>query len=123
MGVGPRREEVRRDPAGGRLGVRPRRTPPEDVRGHAPVRGGPREGLLGANGRRERGPAPLFGRGGRPASRATVRDLRTKVACSVCAAKMVAILRPYERDQAALLAKTHVTKSERAELKSLYTNT
>jgi len=55
-------------------------------------------------------------------SRATVRDLKAKVVCPVCAAKMVAILRPYERDQAALLAKSHVTKSERAELKRLYTN-
>ncbi|MEK6851960.1 MAG: helicase, partial [Candidatus Thermoplasmatota archaeon] len=58
----------------------------------------------------------------RSATRATVRDLPKKVVCPRCDAKMVAILHPYERDQAALLGRDHVTKTERAELKRLYTN-
>ena len=58
----------------------------------------------------------------RAATRASVRELKAKVTCPRCDAKMVAVLRPYERDVAALLAKEHVTKGERAELKRLYTN-
>jgi len=58
----------------------------------------------------------------RSASRAAVRDLKAKVTCPVCGAKMVAILRPYEREDASLLTKERLSKGERVELKRLYTN-
>ncbi|HEV8593975.1 MAG TPA: DEAD/DEAH box helicase [Thermoplasmata archaeon] len=58
----------------------------------------------------------------RAASRSVVRELRAKVTCPQCSAKMLAILRPYEREMAALLEKAHLSKGERAELKRLYTN-
>lgn len=58
----------------------------------------------------------------RAASRATVRELKAKVTCPRCDGKMVAIVRPYERESAGLLARDRPSKGERAELKRLYTN-
>jgi len=58
----------------------------------------------------------------RAASRALVRDLAAKPACPRCDARMVAILRPYEREKARLLSATHLSKEKRAELKRLYTS-
>ncbi|MBI4417076.1 MAG: DEAD/DEAH box helicase [Euryarchaeota archaeon] len=56
------------------------------------------------------------------ANRGTVRDLPAKPACLRCGARMVAVLRPYERDRAALLSAEKLSKEERAGLKRLYTN-
>lgn len=67
-------------------------------------------------------PALLLCMNCRAATRAVVRDLKRKVACPTCEARMVAILRPYERELAHLLEKEHMTKAERVELKRLYTN-
>jgi ATP-dependent Lhr-like helicase len=58
----------------------------------------------------------------RAVSRSRVRDLPAKTACPVCDARMVAILRPYEREKARLLAAEHLSREERAELKRLYTS-
>jgi len=58
----------------------------------------------------------------RAATRAVVRDLQAKPKCPNCEGRMLAVLRPYERDAATLLAKERPTKIERAELKRLYTN-
>jgi len=58
----------------------------------------------------------------RSASRAIVGDLGARASCSRCSARMVAVLRPYERDRAALLGKERPTKMERVETKRLYTN-
>jgi ATP-dependent Lhr-like helicase len=55
-------------------------------------------------------------------NRATVRDLPAKPVCPRCDARMVAILRPYEREKARLLAADRPSKEDRAELKRLYTS-
>jgi len=58
----------------------------------------------------------------RAPTRATVRDLPRRVTCPRCEARMVAILRPYERELASLPGRDHMTKAERADLKRLYTS-
>ena len=78
--------------------------------------------LLAMKNRLEGEPILLLCMSCRAASRAVVRDVAAKPACPLCDARMVAILRPYERDRAALLAVERPSKPDRAELKRLYTN-